>query len=88
MLKYIVALMLLASTGCACSSCFTKDVRLLYEQEKETVYSAPSNIKQFMIDEFSGVYGIRRDLTAGTQNETLYPNYYFNATKDILCPCP
>ena len=89
MTKYILPLILLASTGCsACTSCFTSEVKSLYHQEVEYAQTLPGTVKTFATEEFSGIRGIRKDLTAGTERETIAPDYYYNSVGEMFCPCP
>jgi hypothetical protein len=80
--------LLLFSSGCACSDCFTQDAKSMFMEERDSAVGLRTKVVDFAREEFASVRGIRRDLTAGAFNEHSTPNYYLDNISDIFCPCP
>ena len=84
---FMISLLLLSS-GCACSGCFTNDVKSILSEERDSAIGLRGKVGDFVSEEFVAVKGIRRDLTAGAFNEQSHPSYYLDNISDIFCPCP
>jgi hypothetical protein len=88
MVRLLIISSFLFLSGCACTGCFTDDVKSAFISEKDTAIEMRGRAGDFFVDEFASVRGIERDLKVGSSFSQAHPSYYIENFSEIFCPCP
>jgi len=89
MARILLLLLVTLLPGCraASTTCLRHEVGQLFMEDINNGKEFNRTAGGFLVDELGSVQGIGRDLTIGTERETILPNVYYREIDEIFTNC-